>query len=58
LGSNSNFEAETAVALGVTERTVDAAVSRLRRKIERDPDAPELVRTAWGVGYRFTGANP
>jgi two-component system, OmpR family, response regulator len=37
----------------VTERTVDAAVSRLRRKIERNPDAPELVRTAWGVGYRF-----
>ncbi len=37
----------------VTERTVDAVVSRLRRKIERDPADPELLLTAWGVGYKF-----
>jgi DNA-binding response OmpR family regulator len=37
----------------VTERTVDAVVSRLRRKIERDPQDPELILTAWGVGYKF-----
>jgi len=37
----------------VTERTVDAVVSRLRRKLERDPGDPELLLTAWGVGYRF-----
>jgi DNA-binding response OmpR family regulator len=37
----------------VTERTVDAVVSRLRRKIERDPSDPELLLTAWGVGYKF-----
>jgi two-component system OmpR family response regulator len=40
----------------VTERTVDAAVSRLRRKIELNPDAPSLVQTAWGVGYRFVAS--
>ncbi len=37
----------------VTERTVDAVVSRLRRKIERDAQDPELLLTAWGVGYKF-----
>jgi DNA-binding response OmpR family regulator len=37
----------------VTERTVDTVISRLRRKIERDPQDPELLLTAWGVGYKF-----
>jgi DNA-binding response OmpR family regulator len=37
----------------VTERTVDTLVSRLRRKIERDPENPALIVTAWGVGYKF-----
>ena len=37
----------------VTERTVDAVVSRLRKKIEADPQDPELILTAWGVGYKF-----
>jgi DNA-binding response OmpR family regulator len=37
----------------VTERTVDSVVSRLRRKIERDPNDPEMILTAWGVGYKF-----
>ena len=37
----------------VTERTVDSVVSRLRRKIERDPNDPEMLLTAWGVGYKF-----
>jgi DNA-binding response OmpR family regulator len=37
----------------VTERTVDSVISRLRRKIEKDPDDPEMILTAWGVGYKF-----
>lgn len=37
----------------VTARTVDSVVSRLRRKIERDPNDPEMLLTAWGVGYKF-----
>jgi DNA-binding response OmpR family regulator len=37
----------------VTERTVDTVVSRLRRKVEVDPQDPELLLTAWGVGYKF-----
>src|SRR5687767_15170912 len=40
----------------VSERTVDAVVSRLRRKVERDPDDPEMILTAWGVGYKFVDA--
>ena len=37
------------------ERTVDAHVKNLRRKIEKDPRAPRLVETVPGVGYRFGG---
>jgi DNA-binding response OmpR family regulator len=37
----------------VTERTVDTVVSRLRRKVERDAQDPEMILTAWGVGYKF-----
>ena len=40
----------------VTERTVDSVVSRLRKKIEHDPDDPEMLLTAWGVGYKFADA--
>jgi len=37
----------------VTDRTVDTVISRLRRKIEREPQDPEMLLTAWGVGYKF-----
>ena len=37
------------------DRSVDNQVSRLRRKIERDPANPELLTTVWGGGYRFSG---
>ncbi|MFC3117541.1 response regulator [Jhaorihella thermophila] len=35
----------------VFDRTIDNQVSRLRRKIERDPSAPELITTVRGGGY-------
>lgn len=35
------------------DRSIDNQVSRLRRKIERDPKAPEIVKTVWGGGYVF-----
>lgn len=37
----------------VSARTVDVVISRIRRKIERDADAPRLLLTSWGVGYKF-----
>jgi two-component system OmpR family response regulator len=36
------------------DRSIDNQVSRLRRKIERDPKRPELIKTHWGGGYSFT----
>jgi len=36
------------------EHTVNAHISRLRAKIEKNPRKPELISTVWGVGYRFT----
>ncbi|WP_424216125.1 response regulator transcription factor (plasmid) [Streptomyces sp. BI20] len=33
--------------------TVTVHVRRLRAKIEADPADPRLIRTVWGVGYRF-----
>lgn len=40
---------------GVSDRSVDAQVMRLRRVIEDDPAAPRHIRTVWGVGYVFVG---
>jgi two-component system response regulator MtrA len=34
-------------------RLVDAAVQRLRAKVEDDPKQPTLIKTVRGVGYRF-----
>jgi two-component system OmpR family response regulator len=36
------------------DRSIDTQVSRLRRKLERDPANPSLIRTVWGGGYTFT----
>jgi DNA-binding response OmpR family regulator len=37
----------------VTPRSVDTLVKRLRKRIEVDTDAPTLVLTVWGAGYKF-----
>lgn len=39
----------------VTPRTVDVHIRRLREKIEERPDAPELIGTVRGAGYRYIG---
>lgn len=36
------------------DRSIDVRVTRLRRKIEPDPDNPIYLRTVWGEGYLFT----
>jgi DNA-binding response OmpR family regulator len=35
------------------ERTIDAHVKNLRKKIESDPKHPRYVETVFGTGYRF-----
>ena len=37
----------------VSERTVDAHVVNLRRKIEQNPAEPRYVQTVYGRGYRM-----
>jgi DNA-binding response OmpR family regulator len=36
------------------DRSIDALVGRLRKKIEPDADHPRLIKTVRGVGYAFT----
>jgi DNA-binding response OmpR family regulator len=42
----------------VQERTIDAHILNLRRKIEADPAAPGYVLTVPGRGYRFADPDP
>lgn len=37
------------------ERTVDAHVKNLRKKVEQDPTKPQHIVTVYGVGYKFIG---
>jgi DNA-binding response OmpR family regulator len=37
------------------ERTIDAHIRNLRKKIEDDPATPEYIQTVYGFGYRFGG---
>jgi DNA-binding response OmpR family regulator len=39
------------------DRTIDAHVMNLRRKLERDRAHPDLIQTVFGVGYRFRGGD-
>ena len=36
-------------------RTLDQHVSQLRKRIEREPKQPRIIRTVHGVGYRYEG---
>jgi two-component system alkaline phosphatase synthesis response regulator PhoP len=42
------------VAYDGYDRSVDAHVKNLRRKLEADPSEPHYVLTVYGVGYKFT----
>ncbi|HBV95610.1 MAG: transcriptional regulator [Peptococcaceae bacterium BICA1-7] len=34
-------------------RTVDTHINRLRDKLNKVPGCPDVIRTVWGVGYKF-----
>jgi DNA-binding response OmpR family regulator len=37
------------------ERTIDAHVKNLRQKVEENPKEPSLIKTVYGLGYKFIG---
>ena len=37
------------------DRSIDIRITRLRKKIEPDPDKPQVIKTVRGVGYMFVG---
>ena len=41
-------------ALDLFDRSIDVQVSRLRHKIEKDPQKPAIIKTVRGAGYTFT----
>ena len=43
-------------AANALDRSIDTQVSRLRRKLEKDPSDPKIIKTVWGGGYMFTPA--
>jgi DNA-binding response OmpR family regulator len=38
------------------DRSIDVRISRLRRKLEIDPQNPKMIRTVYGAGYLFSAA--
>lgn len=43
----------TRVHEDIFDRSIDVQILRLRRKLELDPGAPQIIRTERGVGYVF-----
>jgi two-component system phosphate regulon response regulator OmpR len=35
------------------DRSIDVRITRIRRKVERDPEKPEVIKTMRGTGYMF-----
>jgi DNA-binding response OmpR family regulator len=40
------------------DRSIDVRITRIRRKVERDPEKPQLIRTMRGAGYMFMPSIP
>jgi DNA-binding response OmpR family regulator len=41
-----------------TTRTLDQHVAQIRKKVEMDPEDPQVILTVHGVGYRYVPAAP
>jgi two-component system phosphate regulon response regulator OmpR len=42
---------------GAFDRSIDIRIARIRRKIERDPTKPEVIKTVHGLGYIFVSSS-
>jgi two-component system, OmpR family, response regulator len=42
--------------LSPMDRCIDVRISRIRRKLEADPQNPKIIKTVYGAGYMFTPA--
>jgi two-component system, OmpR family, response regulator len=42
--------------LSPLDRAIDVRISRLRRKLESDPQNPKIIKTVYGAGYMFSAA--
>jgi two-component system, OmpR family, response regulator len=42
--------------LSPQDRSIDVRISRLRRKLESDPQNPKIIKTVYGAGYMFSAA--
>jgi two-component system, OmpR family, response regulator len=40
------------------DRSIDVRVTRIRRKVERDPEKPQFIKTVRGAGYMFVQDKP
>ncbi|OXM83467.1 response regulator transcription factor [Paenibacillus rigui] len=41
----------------VNDRSIDVHIANLRKKIEHDPKEPKLIKTVWGIGYKYMGGS-
>ncbi|MCS7458851.1 response regulator transcription factor [Paenibacillus doosanensis] len=39
----------------INDRSIDVHIANLRKKIEQDPKEPKLIKTVWGIGYKYMG---
>ncbi|MBU3031872.1 winged helix-turn-helix domain-containing protein [Paracoccus marinaquae] len=53
LSRNQLLDATTGRADEPTDRSMDARISRLRKKLRDDPYSPSIIRTVYGAGYVF-----
>jgi DNA-binding response OmpR family regulator len=42
--------------LSPQDRSIDVRISRLRRKLESDPQNPKIIKTVYAAGYMFSAA--
>ena len=53
LDRNALFNVCWGVDYAPNSRALDQHISQLRKKVERDPRAPEIICTVHGAGYRY-----